>query len=54
MRNPGVSFTLMMNQALKSWLGNPQITLNAADSVGEKEVQDFMDQNADLMDDLGR
>ena len=46
--NPGVSFTLLVNQALESWLKNPTFNFKK----GEFSPEDFMDENKDLMHDL--
>lgn len=52
--NPGISFTLIMNQALKTWLADPKITLKETKSFDSKDLEDFMDENAELLDDLSR
>ncbi len=50
-RNPGVSFTLMMNQALQKWLERPAIALNRTE-FSDDDATRFLDENAELMDNL--
>ena len=52
--NPGVSFTLVVNQALMKWFEQPQITLNLQKPMGDDEIDKFMKDNSDLMDDLSK
>lgn len=53
--NPGVSMTFAMNQALSSWLNNPEITLKLKKSqMTEGDIEKFLDDNAELMNDLAR
>ena len=53
--NPGVSITLAVNQALSSWLSQPEITLKLRKSqMTEGDVDKFFDDNTELMDDLAR
>jgi len=52
--NPGFSFTLLVNQALQSWLKNPQFSVKKPAPLNEKDVERFMEQNRDLMDDLAK
>lgn len=50
-RNPGVSFTLLMNQALKCWLQNPVLDL-LGPGPKEFKVEDtnkFMEEHSELM-----
>lgn len=52
--NPGASFTLVMNQALRQWVksgGKVELQRRAAT---EADVDRFMKDNKDLMDDLAR
>lgn len=49
--NPGVSFTLIMNQALLMWLGCPTVRLQKR-PMTEKEVRKFLAKNRGLMEDL--
>ncbi len=53
-KNPGVSFTLVVNQALTQWLEKPQITLNLRKPMSDDEIDRYMRDNADLMDDLSK
>jgi hypothetical protein len=53
-KNPGVSFTLLVNQALLQWLKNPQVTLNTARKMTKEDVKKFMEENKDLMKDLSK
>ena len=49
-RNPGVSFTLLMNQALKCWLQNP--VLDLLGPVKQFKIEDankFMEEHLELM-----
>ncbi len=52
--NPGVSFTLLVNQALLQWLKNPQIALRSSKKLSEEDVKKFLQENAALMDDLSK
>ena len=52
--NPGVSFTLVVNQALMKWLEDPKITLNLRKPMTDDEIDQFMKDNSDLMDDLSK
>lgn len=52
--NPGVSFTLVVNQALMKWLELPQITLNLQKPMGDDQIDKFMKDNSGLMDDLSK
>ncbi|MCB0414346.1 MAG: hypothetical protein KDD50_08440 [Bdellovibrionales bacterium] len=51
--NPGVSFTLIVNQALKEWLKNPSVELNRTPATNE-DVDQFLRDNSELMDDLAK
>lgn len=52
--NPGVSFTLLMNQAIAAWLKNPQVALKKPAGLSDADVDRFMEQNRELMDDLSK
>lgn len=52
-QNPGISFTLIVNQAITDWLRNPNISLKRS-AVTDKQVDEFMAENSDLLDDLSR
>jgi hypothetical protein len=51
--NPGVNFTLIVNQALKQWLTNPNVKLNRTQAT-EDDVDRFLKDNSQLMDDLSK
>lgn len=51
--NPGVSATFVMNQAIKQWLKNPSFKLNQTQATDE-DVDQFLRENSDLMDDLAK
>ena len=52
--NPGVSFTLVMNQAISKWLEDPRITLTLRKPMTKDEIDQFMKDNEDLMSDLAK
>jgi hypothetical protein len=52
--NPGISFTWLVNQALVNWLQNPQVMLKNPKPMTADDVNRFMDENKDLMDDLAK
>lgn len=52
-KNPGVSFTLIVNQALEKWLENPSIKLTRTPFTDE-EVDKFLEENSELMKDLAK
>ena len=55
-KNPGVSFTLLMNQALRCWLKNPVLDLlgPVKEFRSDDKAKKFMEENSELMDSLGR
>ncbi len=53
-QNPGISFTLLVNQSIQCWLKNPQVALRPVQPVGLEAMDAFMHENADLMDDLSK
>lgn len=52
-KNPGVSATLIFNQAIKQWLQNPKLELMRAKAT-EDDVNRFLAENRDLMDQLAK
>jgi len=50
-QNPGASFTLVMNMALRQWLKKPTFELNRS-AATEEDIQEFLRENSGLMDDL--
>lgn len=52
-QNPGVSATLVFNQAIKLWLKNPAIDLNRTPAT-EDDVDKFLQDNSELVDDLAK
>jgi hypothetical protein len=53
-KNPGISFTLMMNQATARWLSDPRIEVKRPAPVSLDVVDSFLRENADLMNDLSK
>jgi hypothetical protein len=53
-KNPGISFTLMMNQAAARWLSDPRIDIKRPAPVSLDTVDYFLRENADLMNDLSK
>ena len=53
-KNPGISFTLLMNQATARWLRDPSIQVRRSAPVHLDAVDGFLRENADLMDDLSK
>lgn len=52
--NPGISFTWLVNQAIVNFLKNPQVSLRNPNPMNEDEIQKFMKDNKELMDDLSK
>lgn len=52
-KNPNISLTLAVNQALKEWLKNPKITVNT-EKFSDEDVDAFMEENKGLMEKLSR
>jgi hypothetical protein len=52
--NPGLSLTLIMQQALDSWLRNPQLTVRLPKTHTNDDVDAVLSDNAALMDDLAK
>ena len=52
--NPGISFTLLVNQAIRSWLKNPQLAVKKPATMTDDDVNRFMSDHRDLMDDLSK
>ena len=52
--NPGISFTWLVNQAIMNWLKNPQVSLRNPKPMTEDDINRFMDENKDVMDDLAK
>jgi hypothetical protein len=52
--NPGLSLTLIMQQALDQWLANPQLKVNIPKAHTDDDVDDILRNNSELMDDLSR
>ncbi len=54
-KNPGVSLTLILNQALKEFLQNPapKIELSRPKNI-DAEMDKFIAENSDLMDSLAK
>lgn len=53
-KNPGISFTLLMNQAVSQWLRHPHIEIKPLPPVGLDAVDAFLKENEGLMDDLSK
>jgi hypothetical protein len=51
--NPGASFTLVMNLALRQWLKNPTFQLNRSKATA-KDIEKFLRENTELMDSLAK
>ncbi len=52
-KNPGLSFTFIMNQALANWIQKPTLNVDVG-QFNSDDVNQFMHENSDLMDDLGK
>lgn len=52
-KNPGVSATLIFNQAIKQWLSNPHMKLVPARATDD-DINRFMEENKDLMSKLAK
>lgn len=52
-KNPGVSATLIFNQAIKQWLQNPKLELIRTRAT-EDDINRFLAENRDLMDKLAK
>lgn len=52
-KNPGVSATLIFNQAIKQWLTNPKVELNRAPATDD-DVDRFLNENRELMGELAK
>jgi hypothetical protein len=50
--NPHFSFTVLVNQALATWIKNPVLTLNTSNFTKD-DVSKFMEEHSELMDALG-
>lgn len=55
-KNPGLSFTFIMNQALEAWLVDPRLSLSAQQRgpVTDDEMDKFLRDNSSLMDKLAK
>ena len=55
-KNPGLSFTFIMNQALEAWLIDPRLRLAAQQRgpVTDDEMDKFLRDNSALMDKLAK
>jgi hypothetical protein len=49
--NPGLSLTLIMQRALSRFLDNPEIK-PPTEKISEEELEEFLNENSDLMDEL--
>jgi hypothetical protein len=52
--NPGLSLTLIMQQALDRWLGDPQLKVRIPRQHTDEDVDEVLRDNAALMDDLSK
>lgn len=52
--NPGVSFTMLVNQALIQWLKNPVVELTGRGQLTERELQKILEDNRELLKDLAK
>jgi hypothetical protein len=52
--NPGISLTLVMNQALDAWLKNPSLSIKLPRSHTTEDIDAIFRDNAELMDDLSK
>lgn len=52
-KNPGVSATFILNQAIKQWLKSPSVKLNHTQATDD-DVDKFLRDNSELMDDLAK
>ena len=50
--NPGLSLTLIMQQALERWLDEPSLKLRIPKQHTDDDVDAVMRENADLISDL--
>lgn len=53
-KNPGLTFSLIANQALTQWLRSPRInfSLNQKAFVSDQEIEKMIEKDTALMDDL--
>ena len=52
--NPGLSLTLIMTQALDSWLKSPMLAIKLPKSHTADDVDAVLRDNTELMDDLSK
>jgi hypothetical protein len=52
--NPGLSFTVIVNQALETWLKNPKLALRIPTSHTEEDVDAVIAENQDVFDRLAK
>ena len=52
--NPGLSLTLIMQQALERWLKDPSLKINVPKTHTNDDVDEILRDNAELMDDLSK
>lgn len=50
--NPGLSLTLIMQQALERWLGDPALKVRIPKQHTDDDIDAVMQDNAELMGDL--
>jgi hypothetical protein len=53
-KNPGLSLTLIMQQALEQWLSSPNLRINVPSSHTNADIDAVLNSNATLMTDLGK
>lgn len=53
-KNPGVTFTLIVNQALQQWLDNPRFDVAVPKAMTDDDMDQFMRDNQGLMDKLAK
>ncbi len=52
--NPGLSLTLIMTQALDTWLKSPSLAIKLPKSHTADDVDAVLRDNSELMDDLSK
>lgn len=52
--NPGLSFTVIVNQALDAWLKNPKLSLRVPTSHTEDDVDQVIAENQAVFDRLAK
>jgi hypothetical protein len=52
--NPEINFTVIATQALKAWINNPELTLAKPRAVTQKDIENMMDEDRELLEDLAK